>query len=121
MRRSAGHAFLFVACLASCALLGAAPTPSPQSPTMRPTPVPTPKLTPPPATAGANTPDGIIGPLERNRKTNPSAFASYVASQDPALAARAVLALGRLRNPSAIPMVIAVLTDASRPSVVRQM
>jgi len=130
MRRSAGHAFIFVVCLASCALLGAAPTPSPisvpatdQTPraTTRPKPIPTPKLTPPPATAGANTPDGIIGPLERNRKTNPSALARYVASQDPALAARAVLALGRLRNPAAIPMVVAVLADPARPSVVRQM
>lgn len=91
------------------------------APTAQPRPAATPKLTPPPASAAAGTPDGIIGPLERNRNTKPSALAAYVASTDPALAARAVLALGRLRNPAAIPMVIAALSDTSRPSQVRQM
>ena len=91
----------------------------------RPTPkfssTPRPKLTPPPANAAPGTPEGIIGPLERNRKTPPSAFAKYVVSDDPALAARAVLGLGRLNNPAAIPMVIAALGDNTRPVQVRRM
>jgi peptidyl-prolyl cis-trans isomerase B (cyclophilin B) len=85
------------------------------------TPTPRPKLTPPPASAAIGTSEGIIGPLERNRKTPPSALAKYVLSSDPALAARAVLGLGRLDNPAAIPMVIAALADNTRPAPVRRM
>lgn len=88
---------------------------------MKTTPTPKPKYTAPPASAASGTPEGIIGPLERNRKTSPSAFAKYVLSDDPALAARAVLGLGRLGNPKAISMVVAALADKTRPSQVRQM
>jgi peptidyl-prolyl cis-trans isomerase B (cyclophilin B) len=97
--------------IAACLCIAAAPGP---------VATPRPKLTPPPASALSGTPDGIIGPLERNRKTPPAAFAAYVSSTDPALAARAVLGLGRLGNPEAISMVVAALNE-SRPAPVRQM
>ncbi len=120
---------MFVAFAAVCACLAAATppafsaTPAPVCLGCSPSPaaVATPKLTPPPASAAADSPDGIIGLLERNRKTKPAALAPFVESSDPNLAARAVLALGRLRNPAAIPMVTAVLADSARPSAVRQM
>jgi peptidyl-prolyl cis-trans isomerase B (cyclophilin B) len=83
--------------------------------------MPRPKLAPPPASAASGTPDGIIGPLERNRTTAPSALAKYVSSTDPVLAARAMLGLGRLGNPAAIPDVIAALGDNTTPAPVRRM
>lgn len=87
-----------------------------------PTPSPTPEpVTTMPASAAAGTPDGIIGPIERNRNSPPSALARYVTSADPALAARAMLGLGRLGNPSAIPVVVAGLSDPTRPVQVRRM
>jgi peptidyl-prolyl cis-trans isomerase B (cyclophilin B) len=73
------------------------------------------------ASAASGTPDGIVGPIERNRKSAPSALAQYVTSPDAALAARAMLGLGRLGNPSAIPIVVAALNDPTRPVQVRRM
>jgi peptidyl-prolyl cis-trans isomerase B (cyclophilin B) len=74
-----------------------------------------------PASAASGTPDGIIGPIERNRNSPPSALVHYVTSSDSALAARAMLGLGRLGNPSAIPAVVAALSDPTRPVQVRRM
>jgi peptidyl-prolyl cis-trans isomerase B (cyclophilin B) len=108
--------------VAACICMAASPADRGR-PLSTPTPKasPAPKLTPPPASALPGTPDGIIGPLERNRHTAPAVIAAYISSSDPALAARAVLGLGRLNDPAAIPMVSAALNDASRPSSVRQM
>src|SRR5215467_955503 len=96
------------------AMIGASPAPTPSasssapartpsaqpsaagSPTTRPAPTrgmaqPTPSL-PDSSTFGQ------IGKLERNRKTPPSAFAQYLQSSDPAVVARAALAIGRLHK-----------------------
>jgi peptidyl-prolyl cis-trans isomerase B (cyclophilin B) len=74
-----------------------------------------------PASAAAGTPDAIIGPIERNRQSPPSALARYVTSSNSALAARAMLGLGRLGNPAAIPVVVAALGDPTRAVQVRRM
>jgi peptidyl-prolyl cis-trans isomerase B (cyclophilin B) len=71
--------------------------------------------------AASGTPEGIIGPIERNRKSPPSALEKFMTSSDPALAARAVLGLGRLGNPAAIAVVAAALGDPTRPVQVRRM
>src|ERR1700682_478015 len=107
--RSFGRFIVGIAVIACMAA-----SPSPAAPT-RPT------LPPPPASAALGTPEGIIGPIERNRKSPPSALAKFVSSADPALAGRAVLGLGRLGNPAAIPMVVAALHDSTRPVQVRRM
>ena len=78
-----------------------------------------PKLSPPPATVQAGTPFGEIGALERNRETPPEKLKSYLASSDPAIVARAVIALARLRNPDGIPLVTQVLNDTKSLDDVR--
>jgi peptidyl-prolyl cis-trans isomerase B (cyclophilin B) len=97
--------------IAAIACMAASPSPAP-------TPEPVTTLHP---SAASGTPEGIIGPIERNRSSPPSALAKYVSSADPALAARAMLGLGRLGNAAAIPIVVAALNDPTRPVEVRRM
>ncbi len=81
-----------------------------------PTPLapPTPSL---PATSDA----GRIGLIERNRKSDPSVLLPYLRNTDPAIAARAALALGRLGNPAGEPALSHVLEDRGRAVQVRAM
>jgi peptidyl-prolyl cis-trans isomerase B (cyclophilin B) len=76
-------------------------------------------LAPPTPSAPSSTPFGAIGLLERDRKTPPSALDKYLGDRDPAVQARAVLALGRLGNPAADPTLIGVLTSSRRSDQVR--
>lgn len=80
---------------------------------------PLPNLSPPPATFFAGTPLAQIGGLERNRKTSPDQLRAFLGSKDPEIVARAVLALGRLRNPAGLPLVTSVLSDKKNPAPVR--
>lgn len=58
---------------------------------------------PPTPSARTDSPLGKIGILERNRKTPPARLAVYLNASDPEIAARAAIALGRLRNAAAVP------------------
>jgi peptidyl-prolyl cis-trans isomerase B (cyclophilin B) len=115
------------------ALQGA--TPKPAASHKPPTPRPSASLAPlPPPTPSAldSTPFGAIGLLERSR-TLPkrpqvdwltptlSALNKYVNDRDPAIAARAVLALGRIGDATADPTLVHILTDSHRPESVRAM
>ncbi len=78
-------------------------------------------LPPPTASALGSTTFGAIGLLERNRSTPPSALDKYVNDRDPDIAARAALALGRIGNAAADPVLVGLLTDRRRPDKVRAM
>ena len=65
-----------------------------------------------------SSPFGQIGKLERNRKTLPSQLEPFLKSSDPAIAARAAIAIGRLRNPAGVPLLIPML-NADHPDEVR--
>lgn len=82
------------------------------------TPVP---LAPPTPSASSASALGAIGLLERDRKTDPAALVRYVDDKDAMVAARAVLAIGRLNNPTGNQMLRSVLSDSSRPDSVRAM
>ena len=95
--------------------LVASPHPSPQPVTSRgPLPPPTPSL---PTTSSL----GAIGALERNRSTAPSALDPYLRDHDPAVQSRAVLALARIGNESALPELTSILQDRHRADQVRAM
>lgn len=81
----------------------------------------TPLLSPPTPSAPSSSAQAAIGSLERDRKTDPSALSKYVDDPDPAVAARAVLAIGRLRNVAGNATLVAVLADSRRPDSVRVM
>jgi peptidyl-prolyl cis-trans isomerase B (cyclophilin B) len=76
-----------------------------------------PPRTPSPARSAApaaprvteDAPIAAIGRLERNRTTPPSALIEYLDASDPAVAARAAIAAGRLRRSTAVPMLVAAL------------
>src|SRR5215469_15608053 len=99
-------------------LLAASPSPSP-SPTPTSTPVtrvsaspqaaPTRGMAAPTPSLSDSSPFGQIGKLERNRKTLPSQLEPFLKSSDPAIAARAAIAIGRLRNPAGVPLLIPML------------
>lgn len=74
---------------------------------------------PPTPSAQSTTPLGIIGTLERDRKTQPSKLVVYVKDADPNIASRALLALGRLGNPSANDVLTAALGNQKSPDQVR--
>jgi peptidyl-prolyl cis-trans isomerase B (cyclophilin B) len=82
---------------------------------------------PPTPSALSSTPFGAIEQLERvldergHRATLPSALDKFVNDRDPAIAARAVLALGRIGNAAADPTLVGVLSDGRRPISVRAM
>lgn len=76
-------------------------------------------LAAPTASAPQNSPEGAVGALERNRKTDPSVLLKYVNDKDPAVQARAVLAIGRLENLAGNQMLLDVLADAKRADSVR--
>ncbi|HXW50887.1 MAG TPA: peptidylprolyl isomerase [Candidatus Acidoferrales bacterium] len=73
----------------------------------------------PTASAPQNSPAGAIGILERNRSTDPAALTQYVNSKDPAVQARALLAIGRLRNLAGDQILLSVLADTRRTDDVR--
>src|SRR6202011_3760568 len=114
------------------ALQGAthAPAPSPRPPSPSPVgsrgPVP-----PPPPSESDSSPFGIIGALERSRTmpkrpadwlaTTLTALEKYLGDRDPAVVARALLALGRIGDPAADPVLVRILTDSHRPEKVRAM
>src|SRR5579864_1263658 len=77
-------------------------------------------IPPPPASAPAGTPFADIGALERDRKTPPQKLQPYLNSSDPVIVARAVVALGRIRNSAAIPVVTSVLNNPKSPDAVRE-
>ncbi len=82
--------------------------------------VPTPAPLPPPTpSASISAPFGAIGSLERDRKTPPAAFDKYLNDRDPAVQARAALALGRLGNPAANTTLVGVLASPRRADQVR--
>lgn len=122
-------AFILVAALSLPVGLGAKPSPTPaSSPASRP-PSPTPTatgiLSPAPPSLSESTVMGKIGALERagagplrsspassrhpRRSTPPSAFAPYLRDTDPAISARAAIALGRLRNAAGVPALVDLL------------
>lgn len=76
-------------------------------------------LAAPTASAPQNSPEGAIGALERNRKTDPAALAKYVNDKDPVVAARACIAIGRLQNTAGNQTLVAVLSDTKRSDAVR--
>jgi len=78
-------------------------------------------LAPPTPSALSTSALGAIGLLERDRKTDPSALVRYVNDRDAVVAARAVLAIGRLNNPAGNQTLLTVLSDSSRPDSVRAM
>lgn len=133
MRRFSSSAGVAMTCLALFLVMGAAPTPSPSGSR---TPLPSPKATaaPPTATPVTNVlpppspsiPDtttiGKIGVLERagagplaskdhhpRRATLPSALAPYLKDSDPAIQARAAVAIGRLRYTAGVGSLVEVL------------
>jgi len=73
----------------------------------------------------------MIGILERSRtmphrpadwlSTTLAALDKYLDDRDPAVAARALLALGRIGDPTADPALVRILTDSHRPETVRAM
>jgi|GEM_PF-2942183 len=82
-------------------------------------PAPSPTIGPPiPSLSGAS-PQGAIGKLERDRTTPPAKLGNYLASTDPAVAARAAIAIGRLRNAAGVPLLAAAIRDKNRPEKVR--
>ncbi len=93
----------------------AAPHPT-ATPAATPTAAPT--VSPPTPSAPNDSPFGIIGNLERNRKTLPSALKPYLESPDAAVQARAAIAIGRLHNRAGVPLLVQVLASSS-PDAVR--
>lgn len=90
----------------------------------RPSPAPSQSrgpLAPPTPSLPATTPLGAIGVLERNRSTAPSALDPYLGDRDPAIQTRAVLALARIGNQSALPQLTSILQDRHRADQVRAM
>jgi peptidyl-prolyl cis-trans isomerase B (cyclophilin B) len=93
-----------------------APQPTPMSSGMaHPTAAPT--VSAPTPSAPNDSPFGIIGNLERNRKTQPSALKPYLQSPDAVVQARAAIAIGRLHNAAGVPLLVAVLGGAYPESV----
>lgn len=99
-------------------------------------PAPTPvasrgNLPPPTPSASSSTPFGEIGVLERSRTQVPlpanwlattlSALDKYLDDRDPAVQARAVLALGRIGDAAADSTLVTVLDDGHRAASVRAM
>ncbi|MBC5805514.1 MAG: hypothetical protein DLM53_11180 [Candidatus Eremiobacter antarcticus] len=76
-------------------------------------------LSPPPAVSSGNPAFTALGKLERDRKADPQKIATYLSDADPAVEARAAIALGRLGNPAAVPRLTAILADARKPDKVR--
>jgi len=116
------------------AMMGASPAPAPSvsasitpatyapvlpsaavSPTARP--IPTRGLAQPTPSLSDTTTFGQIGKLERDRKTAPSAFETFLQSSDPAVVARAAVAVGRLRKREGIAILIPVLAGQQPDSV----
>lgn len=64
-----------------------------------------------------SSPFGQIGKLERNRKTAPSEFAPFFKSTDPAVVARAAIAVGRLRKPAGVALLTPLLSPTQPESV----
>ncbi len=126
-------AYLSAALLLLTALCGAAAF---AAATPQPPPAPTPvasrgNLPPPTPSASSSTPFGAIGVLERSRTIVPrpadwltttlAALDPYVNDRDPAVQARAVLALGRIGDAAADPTLVRVLGDGRRAASVRAM
>jgi peptidyl-prolyl cis-trans isomerase B (cyclophilin B) len=107
---SRGFSFLATAALAMAALIAASPSPSP-SPSGSPHPVATRGMAAPTPSLPDTSPFGQIGKLERNRTTTPSQLEPFLKSSDPAVVARAALAIGRLRKPDGV----AILTPLLSP------
>ncbi|MBV8149427.1 MAG: peptidylprolyl isomerase [Candidatus Eremiobacteraeota bacterium] len=117
--------FALNAFIAFVAFIAASPSPSPlPSPTpgahasASPQAAPTRGMAAPTPSLPDTSPFGQIGKLERNRKTLPAQLEPFLKSSDPAIAARAALALGRLRNPAAVALLTPLL-GADHPDEVR--
>jgi peptidyl-prolyl cis-trans isomerase B (cyclophilin B) len=138
-------AFLVAAAMSLPAGLGARPTPTPlPAPSRAPAPSPSPAtasptptgiLSPPPPSLSATTVTGRIGELERSgagplpaspasahhprRSTPPSSIAPFLKNADPAISARAAIALGRLRNVAGIPALVDLLQSGAASEEVK--
>ncbi|MBV8282807.1 MAG: peptidylprolyl isomerase, partial [Candidatus Eremiobacteraeota bacterium] len=103
---------LFAACaiFALAAFIAASPQPSPSAhPSATPGVVPTRGMSAPTPSLPDTSPFGEIGKLERDRKTTPYELAPFLKSSDPAVVARAAVAIGRLRNPTGVQLLTPLL------------
>src|SRR5215470_12604775 len=119
----------YVACacfaLALAALVGATPAPTPSAGTPAPkasgSPTPAPLPTRPLAAPSPSLPDtspfGQIGKLERNRTTKPSQLAPFLQSTDPAIVARAEVAIGRLHSRDGVALLVPLLSGQQPDNV----
>ena len=113
-------------------LQSATPKPATSPRPVSPTPVASRGPLPPPTPSESESnPFGMIGMLERSR-TLPNkpadwlpstllALDKYTNDRDPAVVARAVLALGRIGDAAADPVLVRMLTDSHKPEKVRAM
>jgi peptidyl-prolyl cis-trans isomerase B (cyclophilin B) len=110
------YIFVAGALMASALLMAASPSPTPSS-SASPQPVPTRGMAAPTPSLPDSSPYGQIGKLERNRKTTPSQLEPVLKSSDPAIVARAALAIGRLRNVAGVPLLTPLLSPAQPENV----
>ena len=134
-RLCAASVFVLAVSLSSAARTAAVPqmiARAATTPTPLPLSSPTPPMTPSPAVSRGpvppptpslptSNPFGAIGALERDRSTSPGLLDRYLNDRDPAVQTRAVLALGRIGNPSAEPALVAILQDTHRAVATRAM
>ena len=115
------------------AMIGASPAPTPSgSPLASPMhasaqpsasgspathPIPTRGLAQPTPSLPDSSVFGQIGKLERNRTTAPSAFAQFLQSNDPAVVARAAIAIGRLHKREGVALLTPLLSGQQPDSV----
>ncbi len=108
------------AALVLLALTAATPTPAPSpTGTGSPQPIATKGIGPPTPSLPDTSPFGQIGKLERNRATAPTAFEPFLASSDPAVVARAAIAIGRLRKTQGVALLTPLLTSGTQPENVK--
>ena len=114
-----GKPYVVCACaaLALAALVGATPVPTGSPATPPPKPVPTRPLAAPSPSLPDSSTFGQIGKLERNRKTTPSQLASFLQSSDPAVVARAAVAIGRLHKREGVALLVPLLGGHQPDSV----
>jgi len=112
--------YVFCACaaIALVALVGATPGPTRSPGTPAPKPVPTRPLAAPSPSLPDTSPFGQIGKLERNRKTTPSQLAPFLQSTDPAVVARAAVAIGRLHERAGVALLVPLL-GGKQPDTVK--
>jgi peptidyl-prolyl cis-trans isomerase B (cyclophilin B) len=98
------------AAIALAGLVAATPGPTGSPATPAPKPAPTRPLAAPSPSLPDSSPFGQIGKLERNRKTTPSQLAPFLQSNDPAVVARAAVAIGRLHDREGVALLLPLLS-----------